>query len=221
MWGWQLWSAGSFWNWRKHSEIPRSFSVFVYLKFRVCDKITTPNAFSELPQNHSGHWSSLQWCWVLEPEAIGRNPGTRVNTTAHKWASSLHNMVEYGRIGLNTSKKWLVVWNIKCYDFPIILGMSKNPKWLSLHHFSRWLIIAAPRRLLGQLESGWSTRTFRWKHKLRKCRGWRNTRPPGKVEILGFGDLPGLVLTNSLRTWKWPTEIVDLPIEHGDFPYLC
>jgi hypothetical protein len=41
------------------------------------------------------------------------------------------------------------------------------------------------------------------------------------VEILGFGDLPGLVLTNSLRTWKWPTEIVDLPIEHGDFPYLC
>jgi hypothetical protein len=30
--------------------------------------------------------------------------------------------------------------------------------------------------------------------------------------------IPGLVNVYSLRTGTWPIEIVDLPIEHGDFP---
>ena len=34
---------------------------------------------------------------------------------------------------------WLVVWNMN-FIFPIILGISIHPNWLSLHHFSEGLV---------------------------------------------------------------------------------
>ena len=44
-------------------------------------------------------------------------------------------------------KIWLVVSNMN-FSFHFIYGMSSQPHWLSLHHFSRWLVYHQPVLML-------------------------------------------------------------------------